>query len=479
MGFAMTQRAQHAGWRRIPVRTGCVVEEKCDELSSLPRLAAGLLLLMLVCLFDGSIVHAQSFSARQSELFRQARSSKDDLARYLLLSKRASELKGADNLFAMQLVAFSENELGLYSEAVRDFPLASSEVPHFRLPSREDWQAVPAVAAVTELAQSAQVVLVNEAHHDAHTRELTLSLLPSLHRLGYRYFAVEALVESGVSLQARGYPLSSSGTEYLREPIYGELVRTALALGYTVIAYDPAINDGRQREAVQARTIVDRIFADDPRAKLLVHAGYAHIDRAKGRLGNQTPMAAILAELTGAKLVSVDQTQFREQFPAIGTQYEALVKAFPPNGPVALKRKHGEGYWSAAPELYDLNVLLPPTAGNALTSGMVEPSVIVTDTNRGLPVLARIANAQRPSWLSLSGARRRYVVYSSVCKRRFPCLVEARYTKEGPDAVAADRYVFRHDDSRTVLYLRPGRYALSVKSAGGSRPSQSEIVVGK
>lgn len=438
----------------------------------------GFFLLMLFCVVDVSTVDAQSFSAQQSELFRQARSTKDDLARYLLLSRRASELKGTDNLFAMQLMAFSENELGLYSEAVRDFPLASPQIPDFHLPSREDWQAVPAEAAVTELAEGAQVVLVNEAHHDAHTRELTLALLPSLYRLGYRYLAVEALVESGASLQKRGYPISSSGTEYLREPIYGELVRTALALGYTVISYDPAISDGQDREVVQARTIVDRVFANDPGARVLVHAGYAHIDQAKGRLGRQKPMATILAELTGAKLVSVDQTQFREQFPAIGTQYEALVRAFPPDGPTVLKRRHGRGYWSAAPQLYDVNVLLPPTAGSALRSGTVDPSVIVTDTNRALPVLAHVANAQRPSWLGLNGARKRYVIYSSVCKRRLPCLVEARYAKEGPDAVAADRYVFRHDDSRTALYLRPGSYVLSVGSSDGERLSQGEIVVG-
>lgn len=48
----------------------------------------------------------------------------------------------------------------------------------------------------------------------------------------------------------------------------------------------------------------DRVLARDPDARLFVHAGYAHIDKATGRLGNTEPIAVKLAKLTGMELIN-------------------------------------------------------------------------------------------------------------------------------------------------------------------------------
>ena len=456
---------------------GCLNAPSTGGGLSLAWILALTLLVLFGALFSFP-ARSQTFTKAQVELFQAVREQPNDLARYDYLAKRAGQLSGRDNLFAMQLLAFSENELGLYSEAIRDFPLTSHPVTEIKIPDPKSWEAKSAVAEVSKLAVSAQIVLLNEAHHDAHARELSLLLLPKLYRHGYRYFAAEALIEDGGDIRRHGYVSPASGSEYVREPLYGELIRVALSLGYNVVAYDvTGAATPAEREKLQAKNLFDKILVRDPRAKIFVHAGYAHIDKAPGRLGPTKPMAMLLEELSGAKMISVDQTQFREQIPAVDARYNVLLKDFNPTEPIVIKNKAKGDFWSAAPNLYDLNVLLPQTTGAALRSGTVERSTIVTDTNRALPVLSHVANAERPAWLNLKGLRSRYVIRSSMCKTHFPCLVEARYLAEGSDAIPADRYVFRHDDSRTVLYLRPGSYALSVSDVEGKSLSTSQIKV--
>ncbi|MGZ7352753.1 hypothetical protein ACXWRV_09360, partial [Streptococcus pyogenes] len=77
-----------------------------------------------------------------------------------------------------------------------------------------------------------------------------------------------------------------SGSEYLHEPLYGEIVRQAIHLGYTLVPYDSNAQTIAEREAEQASNIYRQVFARDPQARLLVHAGYAHIDKAPGGLGD-------------------------------------------------------------------------------------------------------------------------------------------------------------------------------------------------
>ena len=50
-------------------------------------------------------------------------------------------------------------------------------------------------------------------------------------------FAAETLNVSDGSLQTRGYPTLRTG-HYIAEPVYADLVRTALHLGYKVIPYE-------------------------------------------------------------------------------------------------------------------------------------------------------------------------------------------------------------------------------------------------
>ena len=108
---------------------------------------------------------------------------------------------------AQQLLAFSEAELGLVQRGGPRFPashpLARS---HWCCPGPQTGSAVDAVNAITTLARDRRIVMVNEAHHDAHSRVLTLDLLPRLRAMGFSYFAAEALDERDHCVDEAGLP---------------------------------------------------------------------------------------------------------------------------------------------------------------------------------------------------------------------------------------------------------------------------------
>ena len=342
-----------------------------------------------------------------------------------------------------QIVAFVEAELGRYDEALAAFPLPASRIAPDVLPDAASHDAVAAAPAIAILARERRIVLVNEAHHDAATRVLTLDLLPRLRAIGYTHFAAETLDADDTALAGRGYPVAATGG-YTKEPLYGDIVREALRLGYVVVPYEASGHGSNQqaREDGQASNLKTRVFDRSPDARLFVHAGYAHIDKARSaRLFNVETMAVRLAEMTGFGPLSVDQTLLRSwgatrESPAV----TALIEAFAPSGPVVLQHRDGGKAWSAAPQWHDVSVLLPrPGNGGA-----------------------------RPAWLELGGARSAWRIPRGLCGRTRPCKVEARSAGEPDDAIPADRYALIDNDVRAALYLRPGLYRIRAFDRDGA-----------
>ncbi len=425
-----------------------------------------------------SPVFSQTFSAAAVAMFRGLQKQPNDLARYIYLINLMPQLPETDQSLALQMLASTEDELGLYNEAIRDFPLKSHVSADIQLPTQSQWKVAPAAEAIAKLAAGRQIVLINEAHHDAHTRQLTLKLLPRLRALGFNYFAAEALAAKDAALMKRGYPTSASGTEYLREPSYGDIVRQAIKLGYQIIPYDIDERSQDEREAGQAENLYKKIFAKDPAARLFVHAGYAHIDKAKGRLGSIRPMAMHLRELTGIEPLSIDQTQFREQIPSEPDAYRYLIEQFPPQGPTVLVNRTTGKLWSASPDRYDANVILPPTGQGAVESGYTQPSTIAHDMIRTQPMLSHRVNTQRPEWLTQDDQRYPVAISTTLCKVSAPCVIDALYNAEPDNAVPADRYTFMKGDSVGKLYLKPGHYRLRAWDIRGKTLSERDIDVG-
>ena len=441
--------------------------------------------LCIAALLIPAIAIAQSFDKSEIEMFQTLNRQPSDLARYSYLIELMPHLSAPDQIMALQMIATSEDELGLYDQAVLGFPLKMSELANLFLPTTSEWQATDAADAIAKLAADRRIVLINEAHHNAHTRQLTLALLPRLRAMGFTYFAAEALGDKDPGLMQRGYPVKESGTEYLREPLYGEIVREAIRLGFIIVPYDDASDDTvAAREAGQADNLYQRVFAKDPQARLFVHCGYAHIDKAKGRLGSTEPMAMRLQQLTGLDPLSIDQTQFLEVGMDQSDAYHQLIARFPSKAPfVLINRASGEA-WSASPKVYDINVILPAAVslksfGQKVVVNNGERVQDSKDTSSLSTDLISTSGLQRPSWLTLEGERYPIPIGTELCRAQIPCVVEALYFSESDSATAADRYAFMESNAASKLYLRPGSYRLRALNDAGTTLSERVIQVEK
>ena len=104
---------------------------------------------------------------------------------------------------------------------------------------------------------------------------------------------------------------------YARDPAFGDLIRRAIGLGYTVLAYEASPQDMRprpedrspidatnRRERGQARNIFEQTFKKDPDAKVLVIGGRDHIAEAVGE--QWKPMGAVLKEISGINPLTIN-----------------------------------------------------------------------------------------------------------------------------------------------------------------------------
>jgi len=447
----------------------------------LSRMAA--VLCAAVLLLSGT-VQANEIAPSTRAMLQDLKPLTDDLARYRYLMAVMRKLPKDEQLVAMQFLATTESELGLYARALRDFPIDSRKNFTDPLPSPAQWRAIDAAPAIAQLAAGRRLVVINEAHHDPHTRELTLALLPRLRAAGFTHFAMEALGDKDTALSARGYPVWTSGSEYLHEPLLGEIARKALQLGFVLVPYEVDSTTTEGRESGQAENLYKRVFAGHPEARLFVHAGYAHIDKVRGRLGSAIPMAATLARLSGIEPLSIEQTQFREANPTVPhASYDQLIDSFRINAPSVLERIAPAAagttapLWSADPSLHDVSVILPPDRNSPKNA-----NIMPTWQEQGdlfIPVMPSTDEGLRPDWLGLNGQRQPFAVNSDLCERIYPCVVEAIYAKESDQAVAADRFAFLRSGVRSALYLFPDEYRLRVRDADGKVLSERAVTISK
>jgi len=168
---------------------------------------------------------------------------------------------------------------------------------------------------ILERARTEQVIMINEATHNPMHRAYILSLLQGLYDRGFRYLASEGLSFYDENVYRRGYPLKQSiSGRYTDEPLAGDIVRTALKLGFIIVPYDKveagctqkySRDECRQkREDNQANNIAS-LLKENPNAKILVHASYGHIDE---RANAKVPMmAARFKTFTGIDPFTIDQ----------------------------------------------------------------------------------------------------------------------------------------------------------------------------
>jgi hypothetical protein len=331
-----------------------------------------------------------------------------------------------------QMLGTAEMFLGNHAAALRAFDL-----PY---PPRDSVGAFPgdvrardAVAYLADMADTTRVLMINERHHAASDRILTLELLPVLRGKGFTHLAAEALAHDDEELNSRDYPVEGTGY-YTAEPVFGELLREARRLGYTIVPYestgvpagdDTLLTSQEFRDLSQARNLA-AILEDDPDARILVHAGYSHVlEEATERW---SPMALYFRELTGIDPVTVDQTRLSERGDASHEhpQLRAAIRAgLLTDRPVVLENPDGT-LRAPVSQAVDVQVLGPRTA-----------------YRDGRPGWMALRGRRIPTWIDVPEAERGW------------CHVEARVPGEPADAIPLDTCEVAGSPD-VALYLPPG-----------------------
>ena len=386
--------------------------------------------------------------ARFNEVSRAAFTASDELEAYRIVSSAYEDpdLQPLRELL-VQLLANQSAVVGRYREAEA---LGMSRAYNVQTPLPSNMTAMPAAPAIVEAAKSHRVVMLNEAHTIARTRLLTFELLAPLRKAGFTHLALETLSNTD-PVADRGYPVVNTGY-YTTEPVFGEIIRQALALGYVLVPYEYNGDEpGQQaRETGQAANLA-ALLRGQPSARVLVHAGHGHIDKDSLRTaGDAKSMAAELTRLTGIDPLSIEQTMMWDHptaarqhpyYPQALTLWRAQHNGQNPTTPFLLRKPDGQ-LWSLHPTSNDISVFMAPW----------------TDDQ---------------TWRGLGGLRNPIKLRGNPCTQ-YPCLVEARYQHESVDAIPADRQML---DAPTpiTLWLRDGCYRIKAlpnhtKAKGGTTP---------
>lgn len=312
--------------------------------------------------------------------------------------------------------------------------LTTEQIAYF-----QKFKPITARQYIQEKASEEQIIIINEGHHLPLNRIFTQSLLQDLYNKGFRYFGAETLDHTDKELNQWGYPILRSGF-YTFEPQYGELIRTALSIGFELFAYeandDGTFRNGKEREIRQAENI-RKVLQKDPKAKILVHAGFDHIreDSIGGTWGKA--MAGRLYELTGINPFTINQEILTERSkPELESPYLKLVNVKEPTIFVAEEEKGFAG----------------PPGFNAFDVRVFHPK---TSYQQG-----------RPDWMF--NQERKPVVINKKIKTAFPCLVFAYKANEDiSQAVPVDVIELKNKEEKKALALKKGKYKILIKDKEG------------
>jgi hypothetical protein len=381
----------------------------------------------------------------------QARASGSVLAEVQAMQALEAEYAGREEALGVlrALLAQRLPLVGDYAGAHRSLDLAhgrpsgQSSPPLFGVP--EGYAPVDAIEAIAAAAGPRQVVMINEAHHVPQHRAFTLQLLYALRKQGFTYFAAEAFSHDP-QLSERGYPTRATGS-YVSEPVFGDLVRTALRLGYKTVPYEAESHEIGGRERDQAKHLVERILAKDPKARVLVHAGHGHISERPGRY---KMMAAELREMTGIDPFTINQEWMTEHS--------------------APEHEHPIYRWATERGLVDRPVVFRNGAGDFWSLSNSSDVALFHPRSR--------SEHGRPHWLRMGGLRSPFPLSEDVCGLAFllsegtssqapACLVKARPAREGADAIPIDQIAVEAGKPVPALMLPEGEHVIRVEDAKG------------
>ncbi|WNI38834.1 hypothetical protein [Chryseobacterium sp. SG20098] len=280
---------------------------------------------------------------------------------------------------------------------------------------------------ILDRAASEQIIIINEAHHNASHRAFASSLLQGLYDKGYRYLGLETLASD--SLNITKFAALSSGY-YSKEPEFGNFIYNALKIGFKLFPYE-AEGNNKEREIGEAKNIFD-FMQKNKDGKYLIYCGYQHAYEGIHKSWEKT-MAGRLSDLTEINPFTIDQTQFSEKSSLKFN--DPLLRLVKNTVPVVLKDQNHGIYNGEDKELYtDIKIIHP-----------------VTKYVEG-----------RPNWM-LNKNRKFYKIPASKVSI-YPALVLAyrkgEFEKQG---IPADIIELKTSNDSRFLILDKGNYEIVIK----------------
>ena len=232
--------------------------------------------------------HLQQVLQSEAQLDASGRFERQDLSFWLGVFGRGAE---AHTFSTRAATAHRQDERPTESSADWDKHISS--------------QAVPWRQAISEIAARERIVIIMEAHNATQHREWIEQTLLIFYDAGFRHYAAETLHEAGDALTERGFPVETTGV-YVNDPRFGNLLRRAIELNYTIHEYEAVLaTEMSQREEQQAQTLAN-IIAANPDGKIVIHAGFSHVFKQPVPNSGKW-MAARLWEKTGIEPYSIYQ----------------------------------------------------------------------------------------------------------------------------------------------------------------------------
>jgi hypothetical protein len=164
------------------------------------------------------------------------------------------------------------------------------------------------------------VVMANEAHSGLarciRTREVGVRIIQAAHQAGVRRLAMEALPWPADDSPGPTRDIPPGAGGYLVQPDMRRLIATALELGWSLWAYEAAVDPGKDqaellsveftnwREREQASNLC-QLLAAAPGKQLLVWCGNSHASRHANN--EWVPMGYHFAAMSGIQQFVIDQ----------------------------------------------------------------------------------------------------------------------------------------------------------------------------
>lgn len=204
--------------------------------------------------------------------------------------------------------------IGLYKEALIEYDKPRNDKQVVSEADSIDfitkYHPADAKKFIIKKAKENQIIIFNEAHFNPRNRVFVLSLLKDLKAVGYKYFAAETFINDSIFIKNR-HPSFSTGF-YTLEPQFGNLIREAVKLKFSLVPYeDTAGTNGKEREIGEAQNL-QSLLKKDSTAKIIVYCGFDHIieDTLPGW---EKAMAGRLKEFTGINPYTIDQIVLSER----------------------------------------------------------------------------------------------------------------------------------------------------------------------